>query len=360
MPLKVQINGTKKQITRPTVPPVCFINGEKKRLTKGITFINGEKKILWGGRGLKVEYIPITTRGDLFYISDSKALIGNVPGSATSQYYEQFVDTLDISNINQAQLIAHNSWGLGVCFSPIDSNDSQNVYYTTLNESSSNIYTINTLTVTKDNINITASPRYTYSAAPGTKVGLQATGWACWSAAYKRGTLTAPPDVLWDNQKKYTASTASSYLIKYNESSFLNYYKSTIYHYTDTEKTTILAITGITGLLVDDEAIIVVGTQGMRKIRNLTGEIEWEYSFENSSDPYPLFLGKLGGWYLVETNAEILAIDSASGVLYSKIAVRHAAQSVSRTVIPHISNTGYLGYCRTHSDGNYICRVSLN
>ena len=46
MSLKVFINGVSKNLTPVGKPPVTFVNGVKKVLTKGVTFINGEKVVL--------------------------------------------------------------------------------------------------------------------------------------------------------------------------------------------------------------------------------------------------------------------------------------------------------------------------
>lgn len=104
MALKVAINGEKKSIAGRTSRPVVFINGVKKRLTKGLTFINGQKKYLWGTEN-KIEVFTITNDvytstyvGTPIYIDEKRlALDGLV--------------ILDISNMYSASTIQYYGWG---------------------------------------------------------------------------------------------------------------------------------------------------------------------------------------------------------------------------------------------------------
>lgn len=57
MAVKVQIGGKKLSITGPGKCPITFVNGEKKRLVKGITFVDGKKVILWDSHSLEIDVI---------------------------------------------------------------------------------------------------------------------------------------------------------------------------------------------------------------------------------------------------------------------------------------------------------------
>lgn len=58
MALKVCLNGQMKSLTGPNKAPIVFLDGQKKRLMKGITFINGQKHILWDSRDVSINIIP--------------------------------------------------------------------------------------------------------------------------------------------------------------------------------------------------------------------------------------------------------------------------------------------------------------
>lgn len=104
MALKIAINGEKKSIAGRISRPVVFIDGVKKRLTKGLTFINGEKKYLWGTEN-KIEVFTITNdvftgtyAGTPIYIDEKRlALDGLV--------------ILDISNMSSASTVQSYGWG---------------------------------------------------------------------------------------------------------------------------------------------------------------------------------------------------------------------------------------------------------
>lgn len=104
MGLKVAINGEKKSIAGRTSRPVVFINGVKKRLTKGLTFINGQKKYLWGTEN-KIEVFTMTNSiytstyvGTPIYIDEKRLALDGLT-------------ILDISNISTATTVQSYGWG---------------------------------------------------------------------------------------------------------------------------------------------------------------------------------------------------------------------------------------------------------
>lgn len=104
MALKVAINGEKKSIAGRTSRPVVFINGVKKRLTKGLTFVNGEKKYLWGTEN-KIEVFTMTNSiytstyvAEPIYIDEKRLALGGLA-------------ILDISNKSSATTVQSYGWG---------------------------------------------------------------------------------------------------------------------------------------------------------------------------------------------------------------------------------------------------------
>lgn len=104
MALKIAINGEKKSIAGRTSRPVVFINGVKKRLTKGLTFVNGEKKYLWGTEN-KIEVFTMTNSiytstyvAEPIYIDEKRLALGGLT-------------ILDISNISVATTVQSYGWG---------------------------------------------------------------------------------------------------------------------------------------------------------------------------------------------------------------------------------------------------------
>ena len=130
MTLKVRINGQMKQITGPGNSPVTFINGQKKKLVKGVTFINGQKKVLWDTKDLKIDIIDgvyglFNGSANVVWASNNKVVL------STQGPYGR---TLNISRLNienKSNPIVENTVALGsvVGFSSIDTTSTNMVYY---------------------------------------------------------------------------------------------------------------------------------------------------------------------------------------------------------------------------------------
>lgn len=130
MTLKVRINGQIKQITAPGNSPVTFINGQKKKLVKGVTFINGQKKVLWDTKDIKIDIIDgvynlFNDTAKVVWASNNRVIL------STAGPYSR---TLNISrwNVeNKSNPIVENTVALGsvVGFSSIDTTSTNMVYY---------------------------------------------------------------------------------------------------------------------------------------------------------------------------------------------------------------------------------------
>lgn len=149
MGLKVAINGEKKVIASRKTRPVVFINGQKKRLAKGLTFVNGQKKYLWGTES-RIEFFSFVwdlgqadnvivdideTRMTLFGKVYIKTFHSGTPSRPAGYSYvsqSNRLTTLDISNVSAGTQLQSYTWGgTSNLVNPNESDDSQTVWYTT-------------------------------------------------------------------------------------------------------------------------------------------------------------------------------------------------------------------------------------
>ena len=120
MAMKIVVNGAKKTIASRKSRPFVFINGEKKRLVKGLTFINGVKKYLWGAEN-RVDFFSFnysqaytTNSVECLYIGDSRLVVSGkifVPLTNGASTGGTGINIIDIDNISSANLVARYSWG---------------------------------------------------------------------------------------------------------------------------------------------------------------------------------------------------------------------------------------------------------
>ena len=99
MGLKVAINGEKKTIASRKTRPVVFIDGQKKRLAKGLTFVNGQKKYLWGTES-RIEFFNF--EWDLGYIDNT---IIDIDESRMTLFGYRFIRTTSLSSIGQSDYL---------------------------------------------------------------------------------------------------------------------------------------------------------------------------------------------------------------------------------------------------------------
>lgn len=130
MPLKVQVNGQKKQITDVGRPLVTFVNGQKYYVVKGVTFVNGQKKVLWNSNKLSIDYIDgiKSLLGNINYIpfwSDGNQLY------TTGLTYKQDkkISLFNITNKNNPILVSQVDFGAVCNCSSVDSTPENTVYY---------------------------------------------------------------------------------------------------------------------------------------------------------------------------------------------------------------------------------------
>lgn len=161
MGLKVAINGEKKVIASRKTRPVVFINGQKKRLAKGLTFVNGQKKYLWGTESrieffnfewdlgdpdnaiIAIDESRMTVFGDRYiratstggYINPTRmSTIGRFPGSSIGGtvliQQSNYLTTFDISNVSAGSSVQSLQWGeLYHIVNPNESDETTTVWY---------------------------------------------------------------------------------------------------------------------------------------------------------------------------------------------------------------------------------------
>ena len=103
MTLKAVVDGSVKTIAGRSSRPIVFVNGEKKRLAKGLVFEDGVKKYLWG----------MENKIDVFVVPEFLSSGTNVPSPVYVDDKRLFVDEtiIDISNVASPQILNSYSWG---------------------------------------------------------------------------------------------------------------------------------------------------------------------------------------------------------------------------------------------------------
>lgn len=103
MTLKAVVDGSVKTIAGRSSRPIVFVNGEKKRLTKGLVFVDGVKKYLWG----------MENKIDVFVVPEILSAGTYVPPPTYIDEKRLFVDgkIIDVSNVDSPQILNSYSWG---------------------------------------------------------------------------------------------------------------------------------------------------------------------------------------------------------------------------------------------------------
>lgn len=174
MVLKINLNGKKVSITGTNQPPITFIDGEKKRLTRGITFINGQKKVLWDIYGLQIDYIT-----GLSQISGNSWLYPVFVNQKNLVLYASNNNIIKYNIENVSSPVVESTVKLGqVCgFSLPDSTDDNLVYYAYTTTSP---YVAQQININPSTCEISASNTVSFTATPG-KGGLLGTNsWLGW------------------------------------------------------------------------------------------------------------------------------------------------------------------------------------
>lgn len=153
MALKTNVNGVLTQIGSLETPPVVFIGGQKKVLSKGITFINGVKKILWGTSGVTVGFINLSnisigSNAGAFYASKNSVYIHGNKGNILSGMNYHSVTRINIQNPSSPQVVDSGTYGFVSTYSAIDSSDGQQCYFASYGNSNST--TINKIVINTD------------------------------------------------------------------------------------------------------------------------------------------------------------------------------------------------------------------
>lgn len=215
MALKINVNGVLTQIGSLETPPVVFIGGQKKVLSKGITFINGEKKILWGTSGVTVGFINLSNislglNASAFYASKNSVYIHGNKGSVLSQLNYHSVTRINIQNPSSPQVVDSGNYGFVSTYSAMDSSDGQQCYFASYGVStSSNKYTtINKIVINSatDEMTVSEAKSFALSNQGGYKT---ASGWLHYNLQSSSTNFYLDSTQLYSNSIKISVSKYS-------------------------------------------------------------------------------------------------------------------------------------------------------
>lgn len=358
MVLKLYQNGKFYKINKPVNPPVTFINGQKKRLIKGVTFVNGVKKILWGKIGITLDQIVTTGAGlnssaYVFWISENMAWITD---------YSESVHKVNIQNPNKVSDGGKLYYGQRINYSSSESNATNSIFYATKNENSASnnangVYQINRIQIKNatGEISVTrASSSYTLQTT-NAKEGLYLDGPGVWIAVVngRSGLTPTSPTVYVNNVSKYTVPaydanvTSGGALTKFDSTRFLIRGTTSLYVCDQNGIVQTLTFPGtIQGVLVDGNNILVKYMGGIRKI-GITGTIVWDKGdvWANQAGYYRI-AGKVETYYAIYCDAgkgNLYFINVSNGSLFKTIEVDNNTLNGSMFT-PMISYNGYIGF----------------
>lgn len=367
MPLKIQLNGQKQQLTGPGKPLVVFANGQKKLATKGVTFIHGVKQVLWSANELHVDYVPniynltSTTYIQLFWTSNNTAFLTTERNANFTSVYK-----LDISNKTAPILLSQVDLGRIVGFSAIDSTPDNMVYYAAVSSQKVQQINVNPTTATINATNPLTLSEGAYGTVSGGLLGTNS--WlGVFNLGATRGQLRLNTEIVgtwgWTPSGSVSGSYPLTYMYKKNATSFLVPTFDQNQNYVSEATATGLQ-TRITGVdfnvaMTDPENnnIICAGTSGFAIYAPDYSLIAQTENTENYTMYY--LLGKIRDYYYVvqspisgkATDKNLyLKVYGTDGTLFTQQVLDLQAQLDSRysshlvRCVPHISQTGALGF----------------
>lgn len=372
MGLKVQLNGTKVDISNLSVPPVTFIDGQKKTLTKGIAFINGEKKVLWEAHALAIDYIPGLQIGTplhpVIYTSPSKLILGHNNG---------YVSRVDISNISNP--LVENSVVMGVpcSYSLFDSTLDTSVFYaygsTSTNKAQSLLVNHRTGEISvKDVVTFPNSGTKNYSTAPGGMIGTNQ--WLSYhlengkTAWWYLNEKAAYAYVYYSGSGSISgAGLGETMIVKKDETLFIGTTGSItapgVATYTATEMTVRIENVRYNSIMLENNGDIVVAGQSGFAIYDENFSLLSNHPLDANRDCR--LIGRIRNYYyVVEGSADsdgdrtvVLKIFDRNGALFETKSLdlsypdnwyyggRGNGLASILQVLPVVSSTGALGFC---------------
>lgn len=377
MVLKIQLDGKKLTLTGAGSPLITFIDGVKKRLTKGITFVNGQKKVLWDVNSLKIEYIP-----NLYALSGNKSVgmvFVNKNNLVLSSSDEKIIK-YNIANITSPRVESSVAWGNVCGFSLPDSTDDNLVFYADLYFAK----TFNQLNINPNNCNISVSNTRTNSVARNAMgiIGGNWLSWAFFSTSYINfhinDTTAAAYGYIYKTGSVSVSNFVGPFLAKINSNTFVgtqpyaNTAKDALSVYTATELQP-----RITGYSYDD---VMVDTNGYIACAGPAGFGLYSSRFEVIRRINPTgqnrscgLVGKIRDFYYVvdfpisnsasDKKVYLLIFNSDTGSLFEKkelslpqITDWTYAKKPRYIVntMPQVSKNGMLGFVWTASRENTV------
>ena len=377
MALKIAINGEKKSIAGRTSRPVVFIDGVKKRITKGLTFVNGEKKYLWGTEN-KIDFfvVPeILTSGSYVpppvYIDDKRLVVGG--------------NIIDVSNIDSPQILNSYSWGYEF---RRKYEDGKTVYYGV--QTSGNNFIINEIVYNSGANTALVRMAFTFSkkssAALQDLVGARLDN-GVWLSIYSFLVATTPTytysyGLYKDNTKVADIGNADVSLVENHGNGIWGIQNRGLYNITESGMGSVVYSPEYNLLSVcsDGDGLLTSETRHIKKLDSQYGVV-WEANLYDDGDnpiaAYPakfIGKGKDGHCYALvysdvvsnrPTNITIKEFDGETGELIMAYPFNHYDDNgkliLDWGVGGYISNSGYLavlGRSRTSSNLDmYVARI---
>lgn len=381
MPLKVQLNGSKVQITSPEKMPVTFINGVKKRLAKGVVFINGEKHYIWGTTDVKIEFIPIKSLLSPYeryplYASQNSVFVSSGTGASQPIY------KISVANISAPVIASNLNIGRFPNVSDVELSDSKFVFYVSTNNSANPItaHTMNRceIALATDNLTVTEAATYSGSNAGWNGVKVNA-GWL----------INYSTDWYLGATKKYTSNkSAWNTLKKAPNGTSIIYAPQTslagVWRATPDSSSQIVNVplsSALTGIIAEKDNKIAVtwdafGTAGTGRdggfaLYAANGSEIHSYKGQTGNRRVMRLIGRIRQYYYVmdlpysdneaDNKYYVRLFDKDTGILYETLELPPWYDGSTANVRyrwtncktnPHVSGTGYLLF--TESYGNVI------
>lgn len=370
MGLKVFLNGSMKDITTLGNPPITFINGEKKRLIKGVTFVNGEKVVLWDTNELQIDYIPglyeLCGFGMTPLCTDvSKIILSNDAGSVTR---------VNIKNVSNPYVEHSVKMGRATTYSTPDTTSGRMIFNAALNvETSPTQYLLQQLVINPSNMTVTAENPMPLTASVWGRNGgfLTPSKWLGWNNStgyvsfYLNGVRPAKYGYRW-----YSGSVSGirdedgPFLTKLDDTTFIGTRGAEgVGHlsiYTENNYTDKVDSVSYRNLLLDDTKIVAVGNSGF-SIYNTDFMLQHNTSRSDTSHSW-ILLGRIRTNYYVldypssadstDQNAYLKIFNMNGTHIEDKILSgltihpynSNSYRSPRAYCIPTVSQTGYLAF----------------
>lgn len=377
MTLKAVVDGSVKTIAGRSSRPIVFVNGEKKKLAKGLVFVDGVKKYLWGMEN-KIDFfvVPeVLTSGSYVpppvYIDDKRLVMGG--------------EIIDVSNVASPQILNSYSWGYDF---RRKYEDGRTVYYGV--QPSGNNFIINEIVYNSGADTALVSTAFTFSKK--SSASLQGLDGArldngVWLSIYNFLVSTTPSytynhELYKDNTKVDDIGNADVSLVENHGNGIWGIQNRDLYNITESGMGSVVYSPdyALYSVCSDGDGLLTSETRHIKKLDSQY-RVVWEANLYDDGDSpiaaYPakfIGKGKDGHCYALvysdvvsnrPTNITIKEFDGETGELIMAYPFNHYDDNgkliLDWGVGGYISNSGYLavlGRSRTSSNLDmYVARI---